>query len=549
MLITFSGLDGAGKTTQLTLLTQYLRNNNIKYIRMQMYDDISTSAFVRKIFKRKLTETIIHNTTGKIYRYDKNKRNSELVFMRKVTYIIDLIIFIIKKVYYEKLRGRLIVMDRYIYDSLANLFNAHSELYINFMLRLIPQPDIAIFLDTEPKVAFQRKPEYPPEFYPERREAYLNIFRYLKKGFIIRSKAINSTHNEIKDIFRHVRQVAWDRYSPYVDFVMENLFNNNGLHIFKDFKFNLLEDVLKKNRIIVRWINKMKSKFDSTFQSKIKAILKEQTMRLKKATEIIEKVTTEFDNNNIRFVVIKTLDNYPDSGHDIDIYTDASTKEIDKVLIGKFNAKLEKPTIAEKIARKRNYKIADFPMLEVHCSRLGEMGEDTFLTQGLIANRIKKRVGKICTYVPKPEYRLLLCVLQRMYRHFNIRICDVYNTINLIKDDLLDWRYLRGIACKYGIYEGVLRYLGYVQKTARYYGVDLDIEKHLEKNSWPAFVKNKNMHFRFPLLSTGISVYSRKIFFELRRFNFDSLARISLVIPLAFMHFSLVKVFGKSRVW
>ena len=550
MLITFSGLDGAGKTTQLNLFAQYLKGNNIKYISMQMHDDVSVSTFLRKIFKRKLNETITHNKTGKIYRYDKNKKDSKLVFMRKIAYIIDLITFIIKKAYYEKVRGRLILMDRYIYDSIANLFNTKSELYTSFMLRIIPQPNITLFLDTEPKTAYQRKPEYPSEFYSERKEAYLGIFNRVKNSFIISSKGIGATHNEIKDIFKAANGIAQDKYSPYVDFVMEDLLENNGNpRIFKDFIFSELAEVLKKNRIVVRWLDKARVKFDGKFKNEIESILEERSMQLKRAEEIICKITKEFDKNDIRFVVIKTLDNYPDLGHDIDIYTDASTKKLDKVLIGRFKARLDKPTIAEKIAHKRNYRIADFPTLELHCSRLGEMGEDTFLAEGLIRSRIKTRVGRIYTYVPTPEYRILLCVLQRMYRHFNIRICDVYNTINLIKNDLLDWGYLKHIAHKYGIYEGLLRYLAYVQKTTRYYGMELEIENHLEKNSWPVFVKNKNMHFRFPLLSTGISVYSRKIFFELRRLNFDSLARISLAIPLSLMHFSLVKLFGKSRVW
>lgn len=55
-------------------------------------------------------------------------------------------------------------MDRYLYDSLANLFNTESDFYTKFMLKIVPKPNLAILLDTKPEVAFNRKPEYPRSF-------------------------------------------------------------------------------------------------------------------------------------------------------------------------------------------------------------------------------------------------------------------------------------------------------------------------------------------------------------------------------------------------
>ena len=60
-----------------------------------------------------------------------------------------------------------VIMDRYIYDELANL--PLTNFMTRILLRmvnawLVPQPDVAYLLDADPVEACQRKPEYPITF-------------------------------------------------------------------------------------------------------------------------------------------------------------------------------------------------------------------------------------------------------------------------------------------------------------------------------------------------------------------------------------------------
>ncbi|MCK4462952.1 MAG: nucleotidyltransferase family protein [Candidatus Omnitrophica bacterium] len=553
MLITFSGLDGAGKTTQIDLFTKYLKENNYRFKRITMYDDISTSASLRKLIGKRPSNSNSHNTSKAKYRYDKNRKGSKIVTLRKLTYLLDVIILVLKKIYYEKIRNYILIMDRYLYDSLANLFNTGSEFYTNFMLRIIPRPNLAILLDAKPEVAFERKPEYPSEFYSERRDAYLHVFKHVQTGAVIESEQgkIDDIQENIRDSFVNAQDQKpkeIDKYSSSVDFITRTLFGDIT-NIPEELSFENILAVLQKNRITVRWLQKMKTVFNKEEQTQIDKILNEEKIRLERALELIDKVTKEFEKRNLSIMVIKTLDNYPDLGHDVDLYTNAPIKDIDDILINTFKAKLENPTFSEKLAHKRNYKVNGYTTLEIHCSQLGQLGEDRQLAKDLIATKEKTEINGKIAYIPRPEYRIILCVLQRIYRHFNIRICDVKNTIDILNSNSIDWAYLRQISAEYGIWEGVSRYFSYTQTLSLRYNIRINTSINLMHKNWPTEINNRNMHFRFPLFSTGINTYSRKIGRDIISFNLYSLSRLFLILPLALVHFISVKLFGKSRVW
>jgi len=76
-----------------------------------------------------------------------------------------------------------------------------------------------------------------------------------------------------------------------------------------------------------------------------------------------------------------------------------------------------------------------------------------------------------------------------------------------------------------------------------------EVGKVIVGQDWPKEVSDKNMHFRFPLGTTGVYVYSHKVWHEMKTQNLDGLVRLSLVMPMAVAHFVSVKLFGKSKVW
>ena len=184
MLITFSGLDGSGKTTQIGLFLAYLKEKGYRYKKLTMYDDISFSGLLAKIKSKKKQNT----NRLKGYRYDKNRKDRHLVFFRKLIYMIDLMTYKYKTWRHGRLNNSILIMDRCFYDTLANLHNTGSEAYTNMML------------------ALTRKPEYPPESYKERRDAYLEIFKKTKGKIIESERNIEEIQYDIRRIFQEKKR-------------------------------------------------------------------------------------------------------------------------------------------------------------------------------------------------------------------------------------------------------------------------------------------------------------------------------------------------------
>lgn len=222
MLISFSGLDGAGKTTHINLTTRYLEAKGHRIKVLRMYDHVSVSALLRKRLWKPLRRAVTgakdsaqqpagapqkRDPNRKGYRRDKNRKGPIIVTLRQLVYAVDLVVFVAITTYQESLRGQTIICDRHLIDSIVNLANTNrvAEAYSRLMLSVLPEPDLPILIDVDAKVAFDRKPEYPLEYNLERRQAYLDVFGRLKNAAIIPSTTIPEVQQEIE---RRVDSIA-----------------------------------------------------------------------------------------------------------------------------------------------------------------------------------------------------------------------------------------------------------------------------------------------------------------------------------------------------
>jgi thymidylate kinase len=210
MLITFSGLDGAGKSTLIELLKMELEGQSRRVAVFHMNKDIGVYAYLRFIRDFLLSLGCLRRARGvksaakgskaaedgKIKSAAWSLRKSVVwsKALRRWVYVIDLCLFFFYRLYLEKLRKRVLIMDRYFYDRLVDVADGRGWLGLKLLKSLTPRPTLPIFLDITPEESFARKGEFSVDYLRRRRALYREILSWDEGTVVISNQHdVNST--------------------------------------------------------------------------------------------------------------------------------------------------------------------------------------------------------------------------------------------------------------------------------------------------------------------------------------------------------------------
>jgi thymidylate kinase len=204
-LVSFSGIDGAGKSTQIEALRARMEETGLCVSVITFWGDVARLTRIRETTGHTLFkgDKGIGTPAAPLIRRDKNVRSWWMTCVRLGLYFLDAVS--LRSVVKKALRSRadFVIFDRYIYDELANLAldTAAARLYIALLLKFVPKPHLIYLLDADPVQAFARKPEYPLAFLFTSRASYLALSKLAGGMTVIPPMPVWEVEREIlKDV-------------------------------------------------------------------------------------------------------------------------------------------------------------------------------------------------------------------------------------------------------------------------------------------------------------------------------------------------------------
>jgi len=202
--VSFSGIDGAGKSTQIEALQDQLQRKGLRVVVRTFWDDVVAGPRLRGMISLKAFrgDKGIGSPEKPIHRRDKNVRSWYVTAARFGLYALDAVSL---RIVVSRIPSNVdvVIFDRYILDEVANLpiDSWAVRLYIRALSRLVPKVDVAYVLDADPDAAYARKPEYPLEFLRSNRDAYIALSRILNGITVIEHGSAEEAKEKVARVF------------------------------------------------------------------------------------------------------------------------------------------------------------------------------------------------------------------------------------------------------------------------------------------------------------------------------------------------------------
>jgi hypothetical protein len=328
--------------------------------------------------------------------------------------------------------------------------------------------------------------------------------------------------------------------NQHIDYLSQLLLSSDRSQAFPASELDTCLSLAHKNHVIVRWLQVLPhTSFgqDEKVSEWAEAALTEEQARIAHALPFLEEICNGFNSQGLDITVIKSLDHWPDLGSDLDLYSNAQPKDVIRIMRDRFKAEVAERSWGDRLAGKWNFNIPELPeSVEIHVGRLGQTGEHVDWADGIPRRAVEVQRAQYRFRVASPEDRLMISTLQRMYRHFYFRLCDIVDSAQLLESGIVDFTRLIALSESPGIWKGVATYLVLVSDyVKRFRGTEVPLPSSVRA---AATFGGEKLTFskdflRVPILPESVSLYATELSTLARQGEFKETFRLSLLPYLA----------------
>ncbi len=306
-------------------------------------------------------------------------------------------------------------------------------------------------------------------------------------------------------------------------------------------QFDDMLELAHLNHVVMRGLEVVRElareEGDTTRAQWAEGVLYAERARIETAVLFLSEICEAFQEHEYGVAVIKSLDHWPDLGSDLDLYTDARSEDVCRLMKRRFSAQIGPRSWGDRLACKWNFMLPGLPeAVEIHVRRLGQTGEQVEIAASVLQRTRQVRAGEHTFRVASITERLMISTLQRMYRHFYFRLCDMMDSAELVETGAIDYADVRSAATHAGIWKGVATYLQIVSDFVKGYrgrGLELPQLVTADAQFGGSDVYYARGFIRVPILPQSARLYTSQLVGVLGKGELQNGARLSLLPWLA----------------
>ena len=273
--------------------------------------------------------------------------------------------------------------------------------------------------------------------------------------------------------------------------------------------------------------------------------------RARATLDVLRLVQAACVRHRIAWMAPKVLQRYPDVGDDLDLLVFTSDVAIDRLVLEDVPVTCERPSFANRLSGSTVYTVAGAMasglVLDVHHGRVGPAGQHAAFARVLARNGQRHVLGGTELCVPAPEDQLVLQGLEKVAGRRSFHLCDMLQTIAILRRPRLDWDRVLATAVAHGGWDGLSCYLHYVDEAhARLVGRELlavEQRRTLTLHGW-GHATLREAGFQFPAVRVTGWLHGRQFGRSLGRAEWNTALRLGLW-PFAMMGTRL----AQARTW